>query len=71
MQRKIKIAYNNYLADTLGVGSGFCSKKKLLNFLKNSRQDTQGIFTLKDSENTLHTENVKKKRKKEKKNCQI
>ena len=30
------------------------------NLLKNSRQDNQGISTLKDSENTLHSGNVKK-----------
>ena len=36
------------------------SSKKLFNLLKNSRQDNQGISTLKDSENTLHSGNVKK-----------
>ena len=30
------------------------------NLLKNSRQDNQGISTLKDSENTLQSGNVKK-----------
>ena len=66
VQRKIKIAHENYLADILGVGSGDWdensgfSSKKLFNLLKNSRQDSQGISTLKDSENTLHSGNVKK-----------
>ena len=66
MQRKIKTAHENYLADILGVGSGDgdenpgFSSKKLFNFLKNSRQDNQGISTLKDSENTLHSGTVKK-----------
>ncbi|MCG7865188.1 MAG: hypothetical protein JAY74_02330 [Candidatus Thiodiazotropha taylori] len=66
VQRKIKIAHENYLADILGVGSGdgdessgFTSKK-LFNLIKNSRQDNRGISTLKDSENILHSENVKK-----------
>ena len=66
MQRKIKTAHENYLADVLGVVSGDgdenygFSSKKLFNLLKNSRQDNQGISTLKDSENTLHSGNVKK-----------
>ena len=58
VQRKIKIALENYLADILGVGSGDgednsgFSSNKLFNLLKNS--------SLKDSENTLHSGNVKK-----------
>ena len=36
------------------------SSKKLFNLLKNSRQDNQGISTLKDSENTLHSGIVRK-----------
>ena len=66
MQLKIKIFYENYLADILWVGSvdenevfGF-SPKKLLSLIKNSRQDNRGISTLKDSENILHSGNVKK-----------
>ena len=67
LQRRNKIAHENYFADILGVGScdgdknsGFSSSKKLFNLLKHSRQDNQGISTLKDSENTLHSGNVKK-----------
>ena len=66
VQRKIKTAHENYFADILGVGSddgdespGF-SSKKLFNLLNNNRQDNQGISTLKDSENTLHSGNVRK-----------
>ena len=35
------------------------SPKKLYSLIKNSRQDNQGISTVKDSENILHSENVK------------
>ena len=66
VQLKIKISYENYLADILGVGScdenegsGF-SPKKLFSLIKNSRQDNRGISTLRDSENILHSGNVKK-----------
>ena len=66
MQLKIKNSYENYLVDKLGVGSchenegsGF-SSKKLFSLIKNSRQDNPGISTLKDSENILHSGNVKK-----------
>ena len=45
------ISHENYLADILGVGSGRFSPKKLFSLFKNSRQDNQGISTLKDSEN--------------------
>ena len=50
----------------LGVGSGDgdespgFSSKKLFNLLKNSRQDNQGISTLKDSEITCIAELLKK-----------
>ena len=54
VKRKIITAHEHYLADILGVGSGdgdensgFSSKKRF-NLLKNSRQDNQGISTLKD-----------------------
>ena len=40
-------------------GSGFFPMK-LFSLIKNSRQDTRGISTLKDSENILHSGNVKK-----------
>ena len=66
VQLKIKISYENYLADILGVGSGDenegsrFSPKKLFSLIKNSRQDNRGISTLKDSENILHSENVKR-----------
>ena len=66
VQLKIKISYENYLADILGVGSGDenegsgFSPKKLFSPIKNSRQDNWGISTLKDSENILHSGNVKK-----------
>ena len=40
-------------------GSGF-SPKKHFSLIKNSRQDNGGISTLKDSENTLHSGNVKR-----------
>ena len=49
MQRKIKIAHENILADMLGVGSGDgddnsrFSSKKFFNLLKNSWQDNLGI----------------------------
>ena len=69
VQSKIKSAYNNYLADILGVGSekggggentGFTSKK-LFSLVKNSSQDNQGIYWLKDSsDNMLYSENIKK-----------
>ena len=66
VQLKIKISYENYLADILGVGScdenegsGF-SPQKLFSLIKNSRQDNRGISTLRDSENILHSGNVKK-----------
>ena len=66
VQLKIKNSYENYLADILGVGycdenegSGF-SPKKLFSLIKNSRQDNRGISTLRDSENILHSGNVKK-----------
>ena len=66
MQLKIKISYENYLADILGVsscdeneGSGF-SPKKLFSLIKCSRQDNRGISTLKDSENILHSGNEKR-----------
>ena len=66
MQLKIKISYENYLADKLVVGfgdenegSGF-SPKKLFSLIKNSRQDNRGISTLMDSENILQSGNVKK-----------
>ena len=61
-----KKPYENYLADILRVGSGDenegsgFSPKKLFSLIKNSRQDNQGISTLKDSENMLHSGNVKK-----------
>ena len=35
-------------------------QKKLFSLIKNSRQDNRGISTLKDSENILHSGNVKK-----------
>ena len=61
-----KKSYENYLADILGMcssdeneGFGF-SSKKLFCLIKNSRQDDRGISTLKDSENILHSRNVKK-----------
>ena len=66
MQLKIKISYENYLADILGVGSGDenegsgFSPKKLFSLIENSRQDNRGISTLKDSANILHSGNVKK-----------
>ena len=66
VQLKIKISYENYLADILGVGSGDenegsrFSPKKLFSLIKNSRQDNRGISTLKESENILHSENVKR-----------
>ena len=66
VQLKIKISYENNLADILGVGScdenegsGF-PPKKLFSLIKNSRQDNRGISTLRDSENILHSGNVKK-----------
>ena len=66
VQQKIKNSHENYLADILGVGSsdgnessGF-SPKKLFSLMKNSRQDDRGISALKDSENILHSGNVKK-----------
>ena len=66
VQQKIKNSHENYLADILGMGSsdgnesfGF-SPKKLFSLIKNSRQDDRGISTLKDSENILHSGNVKK-----------
>ncbi|MCG8046380.1 MAG: hypothetical protein JAY66_11960 [Candidatus Thiodiazotropha taylori] len=67
VQGKIRQAYNNYLADILGVGSdgegknsGF-SPKKLFSLIKNSRQDSRGISTLKDNtDGTLHSENTVK-----------
>ena len=40
-------------------GSGF-SLKKLFSLIKNSSQDSRGVSTLKDSENILHSGNVKK-----------
>ena len=61
-----KNSYKNYLADILGEGSGdenvgsVFSPKKLFSLIKNSRQDNRGISTLKDSENILHSGNVKK-----------
>ena len=61
-----KKSYEKYLADILGVGSGDenegfrFSPKKLFSLIKNSRQDNRGISTLKDSENILHSGNVKK-----------
>ena len=66
VQLKIKISYENYLADILGVGScdenggSVFSPKKLFSLIKNSRQDNRGISTLRDSENILHSGNVKK-----------
>ena len=66
VQLKIKISYENYLADILGVGSGDENKgsgfspKKLFSLIKNSRQDNRGISTLKKSENILHSGNIKK-----------
>ena len=66
VQLKIKNSYENYLADILGEGSvdenegsGF-SPKELFSLIKDSRQDNRGISTLKDSENILHSGNVKK-----------
>ena len=66
VQQKIKNSHENYLADILRVGSsdgnessGF-SPKKLFSLVKNSRQDDRGISTLKDSENILHSGNVKR-----------
>ena len=63
-QRKIKIAHEKYLADTLGVGCGdgfWGFFKETVQFIqKNSRQDNRGISTLKDSKNILHSGNVKK-----------
>ena len=70
VQSKIKTAYNNYLADIQdsgwalrgggGENTGFTSKK-LSSLIKNSRQDIQGISSLKDSsDNVLYSENTKK-----------
>ena len=65
MQRKVKTAHENY-KDILRVASGDWDEnsgfppKKLFNLSKNSRQDNQGISTLKDSKNTFHSGNVKK-----------
>ena len=66
-EKKSKVLMKiNYLADILGVGlnegtesSGF-SPKKLFSMIKNSRQDNRGISSLKDSEENLHSGNVKK-----------
>ena len=66
VQLKIKIAYEKFLADILGVGSGDenedsgFSPKKLFSLIKNSRQDNRGLSTLKDTENILHNGNVQK-----------
>ena len=46
-------------SDDENEGSRF-SQKKLFSLIKNSRQDNRGISTLKDSENILHSGNVKK-----------
>ena len=62
----IKKSYENYLADILGVGSGDenegsgFSPKNFFSLIKNSRQDNRGISALKDSENILHSGNLKK-----------
>ena len=66
MLLNIKKSYENYLADILGVGSGDenegsgFSPKNFFSLIKNSRQDNRGISALKDSENILHSGNLKK-----------
>ena len=70
VQAKIKMAYNNYLENILGLSeggddtaernSGFTSKK-LFSLIKNARQDTQGVSPLKDpSTNTTFSQNKEK-----------
>ena len=68
VQSKIRSAYDNYLQDLLGLAaqsaeenpSGFIPKK-LYSFVKNTRQDSQGISSPFDKkENTLVTENKAK-----------
>ena len=70
VQAKIKMAYNNYLENILGLSkggddtaernSGFTSKK-LFSLIKNARQDTQGVSPLKDpSTNATFSQNKEK-----------
>ena len=54
VKQKIKLAYDKYLADILGMNEDtgnqtFC-RKRLFGFLKSSLADTQGIAVLKKGE---------------------
>ena len=70
VQSKIKTAYNNYLLGILGLGSlsdndsgasSAFTPKKLFSLIKNSRQDAQGVASLKDqSTDTSLTKNCDK-----------
>ena len=54
VQTKIKLSYNNYLQDMLGLtGEGDSTEskfapKKAFSLIKNARQDAQGVLPLKD-----------------------
>ena len=52
IKKKIKISYERYLNDLLGLSESntTCDKKKLFSFLKSSRQDQEGIPPLKDND---------------------
>ena len=52
IKKKIKISYERYLNDLLGLSESnkTCDKKKLFSFLKSSRQDQEGIPHLKDND---------------------
>ena len=61
VRHKIKVAYDMYLEDILGLnedsGSQTFCRKKLFSFLKSSRADSQGIAVLR-KDDTVCTENV-------------
>ena len=74
IKAKIKQAYDSYLEDLLGIskpglntsptgeaGQSKFEVKKLFSFLKNSRQDNEGIGPLRDPRtNTVYTSNTDK-----------
>ena len=61
IKHKIKASYNLYLEGLLGLNdsNNACDSKKLVTFLKNSRQDQLGLSPLKQNDNLVTDSGIK------------